>query len=72
MEEERYAYAIYTTLNPKNRDIIYLLSDIRLYIVETPGIPQEYTDLADVFNKEAIYTLPNPILVKHEIDTGDK
>ena len=29
-------------------------------------------DLEDVFNKEAIYILLNPILVKYEIDIGDK
>jgi len=29
-------------------------------------------DLKDVANKEAAHTLPNPILVEHKIDTGDK
>ena len=29
-------------------------------------------DLEKVSNKEAIQILPNPILVKHEIDIGDK
>ena len=72
IEEEGYIYAIYTTLDPKNRDTVYLLSDIQLYIVKTLGILQEYIDLADIFNKEAAYTLLNPILVKHKIDTGDK
>ena len=65
-------YVIYATLNPKSGDTGYSLLDIRLYAVKTLGIPQEYTDLEDISNKEAIYTLPNPILVKHEIDIGDK
>jgi len=29
-------------------------------------------DLKDVTNKEAAHTLPDPILVEHEIDIGDK
>ena len=65
-------YVIYATLNPKNGDIGYLLLDIRLYAVKMLGILQKYADLEDVSNKEAIYTLPNPILVKYEIDIGDK
>jgi len=46
--------------------------DIRLYAVKELEIPQEYIDLKDVANKEATHTLPNPILVEHEIDIGDK
>jgi len=29
-------------------------------------------DLKDVANKEAAYTLPNPMLVKYKIDIRDK
>jgi len=29
-------------------------------------------DLKDIANKEAAYTLPNPILVEHKIDIEDK
>jgi hypothetical protein len=29
-------------------------------------------DLEEVASKEAVYTLPNPILVKYKIDIGDK
>ena len=65
-------YIIYATFNPKNRDIVYLLIDVRLCAVKILGIPQEYIDLADVFNKEAVYTLLNPILVEYKIDIGDK
>ena len=72
MREERYTYAIYTTLNPESRNTGYSLLDIRLYAVKTLRILQEYTDLEDISNKEAVYTLPNPILVKYEIDIGDK
>ena len=72
MREEGYIYAIYTTLNPENRDTGYSLLDIQLYVVKTLGILQEYTDLEDISNKEAVYTLPNPILVEYEIDIGDK
>ena len=72
MQEKRWAYAIYTTLNPKNKDIGYLFLDVRLYIVEELEILQKYADLEEVFNKEAAQTLPNPILVKYKIDTGDK
>ena len=72
MREEGYAYAIYATLNPESGDTGYSLLDIQLYVVKTLGILQEYTDLKDISNKEAIYTLFNPILVKHEIDIGDK
>jgi len=46
--------------------------DIRLYIVKELKIPQEYTDLEEVSNKEAVQTLLNPILVKYKIDIGDK
>lgn len=46
--------------------------DIQLYTVKELEIPQEYADLKDVFSKKAVQTLPNPILVKHKIDTGDK
>ena len=46
--------------------------DIRLYIVKELEIPQKYIDLEEVSNKEAAQTLPNPILVKHKIDIGDK
>ena len=72
MREEGYAYAIYTILNPKNKNTGYSLLDIRLYVAKTLGILQEYTDLEDISNKEAVYTLPTPILVKHEIDIEDK
>ena len=47
-------YTIYTTLNTKNGDIGYLFLDIQLYIVMELEILQEYIDLEDVFNKEAI------------------
>jgi len=46
--------------------------DIWLCIVKEPEILQEYIDLKNITNKEAVYTLPNPILVEHEIDIGDK
>ena len=72
MKEEGWAYTIYTTLNPKKGDIEYLFLDIRLYIVKELEILQEYTDLKDISSKEAAHTLPNPILVKYEIDIGDK
>jgi len=72
MQEEGWAYAIYTTLNPKSRDAEYLFLDVRLYTVKELEILQEYTDLKDVANKEAAHTLLNPILVEHKIDTGDK
>jgi len=72
MQEEGWAYAIYTTLNTKNGDAEYSFSDIQLCAVKEPEIPQEYTDLKDVANKEAAHTLPNPMLVEHEIDTEDK
>ena len=65
-------YIIYTTLDPKNEDIVYLFSNVWLFKVKTLGILQEYIDLADIFNKEAIYTLPNPILIKYKIDIKDK
>jgi len=65
-------YTIYTTLDFKNRDIVYLFLDIWLYIVKILRIPQQYIDLVNIFNKEAIYTSLNPILVKREIDIGDK
>ena len=72
MREKGHAYAIYATLNPKNGDIGYSLLDIRLYVVKTLEILQEYIDLEDISNKEAVYTLPNSILVKYEIDIEDK
>ena len=65
-------YTIYTTLDFKNRDIVYLFLDIWLYIVKILRIPQQYIDLVNIFNKEAIYTLPNPILIKYKIDIKDK
>ena len=54
MQEEEWVYTIYTTLNPKNKDIGYLFSDIRLYAVKELEIPQKYIDLEEVFSKEAI------------------
>jgi len=38
MQEEGWVYAIYATLNPKNRDAEYLFLDIRLYAVKKPEI----------------------------------
>ena len=46
--------------------------DVWLCVVKEPEIPQEYTDLKDIVNKEAAHTLLNPILVEHKIDIGDK
>ena len=46
--------------------------DVRLCAVKELEISQEYTDLKDIANKEATHTLPNPILVEHEINIGDK
>ena len=63
---------MYTTLDTKNRDTEYLFLNVWLCAVKEPEIPQEYIDLKDVANKEAAHTLPNPILVEHEIDIGDK
>ena len=54
MQEEGWAYTIYATLNPKNKDIGYLFLDARLYAVKELEILQEYTDLEEVSNKEAI------------------
>ena len=54
MQEKEWAYTIYTTLNPKNKDIGYLFLDIRLYIVKKLEIPQEYIDLEKISNKEAV------------------
>ena len=54
MQEEGWAYTIYTTLNPKNKDIGYLFSDTQLYTVKELEILQEYIDLKEVSNKEAI------------------
>ena len=65
-------YTIYTTLNTKNRDIGYLFLDVRLYTVKELEILQEYIDLKNITNKEAAYTLLNPILVEYKIDIGDK
>ena len=45
---------MYATLNPENKDIGYLFLDIRLYVVKELEIPQEYIDLEEVSNKEAI------------------
>jgi hypothetical protein len=45
---------MYATLNPKNKDIGYLFSDIRLYLVKELEIPQEYIDLEEVSSKEAV------------------
>ena len=45
---------MYTTLNPKNKDIGYLFLDVRLYVVKELEIPQEYIDLEEVSSKEAI------------------
>ena len=45
---------MYATLNPKNKDIGYLFLDIQLYIVKELEILQEYIDLKEVSNKEAI------------------
>ena len=72
MQKEGGVYAIYTTLNTKNGDTGYLFSDIQLYTVKELEIPQKYIDLEDVFSKEAIQTLPNPMLVEHKINTEDK
>jgi len=72
MQEEGWAYTIYATFNTKNGDAEYLFLDIRLYAVKELEIPQEYTNLKDIANKEAAHTLPNPMLVEHEIDIGDK
>ena len=63
---------MYTILNTKNGDMGYLFLDIRLYAVKELEILQEYIDLKNVTNKEAAHTLPNPILVEHKIDIGDK
>jgi len=72
MQEKRWAYAIYATLNTKNRDAEYSFLDIRLCAVKEPEISQEYTDLKDITNKEAAHTLPNPMLVEYKIDIEDK
>ena len=53
MQEEGWAYAIYATFNPKNKDIGYLFLDIRLYTIKELEILQKYIDLKEVFNKEA-------------------
>ena len=45
---------MYTTLNPKNKDTGYLFLDARLYAVKELEILQEYIDLEEVSNKEAI------------------
>ena len=54
MQEEGWAYTIYTTFNSKNKDMGYLFLNIRLYVVKELEIPQEYIDLEEVFSKEAI------------------
>ena len=53
MQEEGWAYTIYTTLNTKNREIGYLFLDVWLYIAKELEILQEYIDLKDISNKEA-------------------
>ena len=45
---------MYATLNSKNEDIGYLFLDVWLYAVKELEIPQEYTDLEEVSNKEAV------------------
>ena len=45
---------MYATLDPKNGDIGYLLLDVQLYAVKELEIPQEYTDLENIFSKEAV------------------
>ena len=45
---------MYATLNPENKDIGYLFLDTRLYAIRELEIPQEYIDLEEVSNKEAI------------------
>ena len=50
----------------------YLFLDIWLYAVKELEILQEYADLKDIIDKEAVHTLPNPILVEYKIDIGDK
>jgi hypothetical protein len=54
IQKEGWAYTIYTTLNPKNGDTRYSFLDVRLYTVKELKILQEYTDLVEVFSKEAI------------------
>ena len=54
MQEEGWAYTIYATLNPENKDIGCLFLDIQLYLVKELEIPQEYIDLEEVSSKEAI------------------
>ena len=39
VQEEGWAYAIYAIFDPKNKDIGYSLLNVRLYSVETLGIP---------------------------------
>ncbi len=63
---------MYATFDPKNGDIGYSLLDVQLCTIKTLGIPQEYADLVDVFDKEVVYILPNFMLVKHKIDIKDK
>ena len=46
--------------------------NVQLCAVKKLEILKEYIDLEEVFSKEAVQTLFNPILVKHEIDIGDK
>jgi hypothetical protein len=71
MQEEGWVYIIYTTLNPKNGDTRYSFLNIWLCTVKELEILQEYINLVKVFSKKAIQTLPNFILVKYKINTGD-
>ena len=50
----------------------YLFLNIWLYTVKELKILQEYIDLQNIASKKGTQTLPNPILVKHKIDIGDK
>jgi len=72
VQEKGWAYTIYATLNPKNRDTGYLFSDFRLYIVKELKISREYINLENISSKEAAHTLPNSILIKYKIDIKDK
>ena len=45
---------MYATLNPKNGDTGYLFLNIWLCAVKKLKILQEYADLEDIFNKEAV------------------
>ena len=54
MQEEGWVYTIYATFNIKNRDIGYSFLNIQLCVIEELEILQEYIDLEEVSNKEAI------------------